>query len=64
MSIEEVVISFYTKDGEFKEAKIAELNSYIKEGYIIDTINCDHANDYDVEADLIIYLKRQPNTPH
>lgn len=38
---------------------LAELNQLLSEGWIIDKINCDAANEYDVECDLRIYLKRQ-----
>ena len=49
-------IHLYTLYSKEKEACIDELNSFLKEGWIIDTINCDNCNDYEVEADLIIYL--------
>lgn len=35
---------------------LAELNKAISEGFIIEQINCDGANEYEVEADLVFYL--------
>lgn len=54
--MQEKEIHLYTMHSKEKEAGIDELNLLLKEGWIIDTINCDNCNDYEVEADLIIYL--------
>jgi hypothetical protein len=51
-------IFLFTKDSDKKNDTIKELNDLIRDGWIIDTINCDHCNEYEVEADIIIYLKR------
>lgn len=55
---EEKKIPLYTNESPLKKEIISLINEALKEGWVIDTINCDNCNEYEVEADLIIYLKR------
>jgi len=52
-------ICFSTSDSEEKKEVMEEINGYLKDGWVIDTINCEGTDEVNCEATLWVYLEKK-----
>ena len=52
-------VIFSTEESEDKKDVMEEINGYLKDGWVIDTIKCDGTDEQNCEATLWIYLEKK-----